>query len=90
MSETTVKAPGSGVSADTLFQMGLRLSTGGEAGVQPDPIAALALFNMAARRGSIEAKIYRRELSDEMDPDDILEGRRLAREWLGSVELVQR
>ena len=86
MSETTVKAPASGVSADTLFRMGLKLS----AGVEPDPIAALALFDMAARRGSIEAKIYRRELSDEMDPGDILESRRLAREWLGSVELVQR
>jgi hypothetical protein len=90
MSETTVKAPASGVSADTLFQMGLGLSTGGEAGVEIDPIAALALFDMAARLGSIEAKIYRRELSDEMEPDDILEARRLAREWLGSVEPVPR
>lgn len=89
MSETTVKAPASGISADTLFQMGLRLSTGGQ-GVEADPVAALALFDMAARFGSIEAKIYRHELSEEMDPDDILEARRLAREWLGSVEPVQR
>ncbi|HLZ83793.1 MAG TPA: sel1 repeat family protein [Caulobacteraceae bacterium] len=86
MSETTVKAPAPGESADTLFQMGLKLSTGGEA----DPIVALALFDMAARFGSIEAKIYRRELSDEMNPDDILEARQLVREWLGSVEPVQR
>jgi len=53
-------------------------------------IAALALFDMAARSGLIEAKIYRRELSDEMDPDDILEARRLVREWLGSLEPLQR
>ena len=90
MSETTLKAPAPGVSADTLFQMGLRLSTGAEGGLEADPIAALALFDMAARFGSIEAKIYRRELSDEMDPDDILESRRLVREWLGSVEPVPR
>lgn len=83
MSETTVKAPAPGVSADDLFQMGLKLSTGGCDGIEPDPIAALALFDMAARHGSIEAKIYRRELSEEMDPDDIAEARRLAREWLG-------
>jgi hypothetical protein len=90
MSETTVKAPASGVSADALFQMGLRLSTSGQAGVEVDPIAALALFDMAARSGSIEAKIYRRELSDEMDPDDVLESRRLVREWLGSIEPARR
>jgi hypothetical protein len=89
MSETTVKAPPPGISADDLFQMGLKLSTRRE-GVEADPIAALALFDMAARYGSIEAKIYRRELSEEMDPDDVLEARRLAREWLGSVEPVQR
>jgi TPR repeat protein len=90
MSETMVKAPVAGISADALFQMGLRLSTSGQAGVEVDPVAALALFDMAARFGSIEAKIYRRELSDEMEPDDIQEARRLAREWLGSVEPVQR
>jgi hypothetical protein len=90
MSETTVKAPAPGVSADTLFQMGLRLSTRGLEGVEVDPVAALALFDMAARSGSIEAKVYRRELSDEMDPDDILEARELVREWLGSVEPVHR
>jgi len=88
MSETSVKAPAPGIGADMLFQMGLKLSTGGE-GVEIDPIGALALFDMAARFGSIEAKIYRRELSDEMDPEDILEARRLAREW-GSVEPVRR
>jgi len=65
--------------------MGLKLSTVGQPGGDVDPVAALALFDMAARYGSIEAKIYRRELSDEMDPGDILEARRLVREWMGSV-----
>ena len=90
MSETTVKVPASGASADALFQMGLRLSTSGQVGVEFDPVAALALFDMAARSGSIEAKIYRRELSEEMDPDDVQEARRLVREWLGSLEPVRR
>jgi hypothetical protein len=85
MGETTVKAPTPGVSADGLFQMGLKLSTGGE-GVEADRIAALALFDMAARCGSIEAKIYRHELSEEMSPDDVVEAHRLARAWQGSTE----
>jgi hypothetical protein len=67
-------------SADSLFQLGLRLSTPGE-GVH-DPISAHALFDLAARLGSIEAKIYRRELGDEMDPADIAEAHEIVREWL--------
>ena len=70
-------------SADSLFQLGLRLSTPGEGA--HDPITAHALFDLAARLGSIEAKVYRRELSDEMDPADIAEAREIAREWLAGV-----
>jgi hypothetical protein len=33
-------------------------------------------------RGSVEAKIYRKELSQEMDPADVAEAQRAAREWL--------
>jgi hypothetical protein len=68
-------------SADLLFQLGLRLSTRGES-AEHDPIAAIALFDLAARLGSIEAMVYRRELSDEMDPDDIAEAHETARRWL--------
>jgi hypothetical protein len=68
-------------SADALFQLGLRLSTPGE-GAANDPIAAVALFELAARLGSIEAMVYRRELSDEMDPADIAEAHEIARRWL--------
>jgi hypothetical protein len=85
VSEATVKSPVFGIGADALFRMGLRLSAPGVEGVEADRIAALALFDMAARFGSIEAKIYRHELSDEMDAEDILEARRLVREWLGSA-----
>ena len=75
-----------GASADELFQLGLKLSTrDGRGGLAPDPLAALALFDLAARYGSIEAKIYRHELSVEMDPADVAEARLLAREWLAGV-----
>ena len=40
------------------------------------------LFNLAAMRGSLEAKVYRKELSQEMDPGDVAEAQRAAREWL--------
>jgi len=67
--------------ADELFRRGLRLTAPG-AGTAPDLIAAHALFDLAARQGSIEAKIYRREIEDEMDPAQITDARRLAKEWL--------
>jgi hypothetical protein len=40
------------------------------------------LFNLAAMRGSLEAKVYRKELSAEMDPMDVAEAQRQARQWL--------
>jgi hypothetical protein len=40
------------------------------------------LFNLAAMRGSEEGKIYRRELSREMDHSEVAEAQRAAREWL--------
>jgi hypothetical protein len=68
-------------TADTLFRMGLDLTI--EAGGATfDSVAAHALFDLAARQGSIEAKIYRRELGEEMDVADVIDARRLAQEWL--------
>ena len=81
--------PGPEASGDELFRLGLLYSTG-QGGAPLDYVSAHMLFNLAAMRGSIEAKVYRRELSDEMEPDDILEARRLAREWLGSLEAARR
>ena len=40
------------------------------------------LFNLAAMRGSLEAKIYRKELSAEMDPTEVADAQRQARQWL--------
>ena len=44
------------------------------------------LFNLAAMRGSVEAKIYRRELSREMDHEEVAEAQRQARKWLGQEQ----
>jgi len=42
------------------------------------------LFNLAAMRGSVEAKIYRKELSAEMDPAEVADAQRQARQWLAT------
>lgn len=68
-------------TGDELFKMGLMYSTG-QGGAPLDYVSAHMLFNLAAMRGSVEAKIYRRELSGEMDQGDIAEAQRAAREWL--------
>jgi hypothetical protein len=73
--------PGPQSSGDELFRMGLLYSTG-QGGAPLDFVSAHMLFNLAAMRGSQEAKIYRKELSREMDPADVAEAQRQARQWL--------
>jgi TPR repeat protein len=73
--------PGPDSSGDELFRMGLLYSTG-QGGAPMDYVSAHMLFNLAAMRGSLEAKVYRKELSQEMAPEDIAEAQRAAREWL--------
>ncbi len=81
--EATVAPPSPTPTAtgDELFRLGLLYSTG-QGGAPLDYVSAHMLFNLAAMRGSDEAKAYRRELSGEMDPADIAEAQRAAREWL--------
>jgi hypothetical protein len=73
--------PTAEASGDELFRMGLLYSTG-QGGAPRDYVSAHMLFNLAAMRGSEEAKAYRRELSQEMDPADVAEAQRAARRWL--------
>jgi TPR repeat protein len=73
--------PGPGATGDELFRLGLCYSIG-HGGAPRDYVAAHMLFNLAAARGSVEAKVYRKELSEEMDPADVAEAQRAAREWL--------
>ncbi|HEY1753635.1 MAG TPA: sel1 repeat family protein [Caulobacteraceae bacterium] len=73
--------PGPTSTGDELFRMGLLYSTG-QGGAPLDFVSAHMLFNLAAMRGSQEAKVYRKELSREMDPADVAEAQRQARQWL--------
>ena len=68
-------------SGAELFRLGLLYSTG-QGGAPLDYVSAHMLFNLAAMRGSVEAKIYRKELSEEMASEDVAEAQRQAREWL--------
>ena len=68
-------------SGDELFRMGLMYSTG-QGGAPVDYVSAHMLFNLAAMRGSVEGKLYRKELSQEMASADVAEAQRAAREWL--------
>ena len=43
------------------------------------------LFNLAAMRGSEEARRWRRELSAEMDRESVADAQRAAREWLNAA-----
>ena len=73
--------PSAEASGDELFKLGLLYSTG-QGGAPLDYVSAHMLFNLAARRGSVEAKLYRKELSQEMASEDVAEAQRQAREWL--------
>ncbi|WP_269713599.1 sel1 repeat family protein [Caulobacter sp. NIBR2454] len=79
--EGGIPLPTAESSGDELFRMGLLYSTG-QGGAPLDYVSAHMLFNLAAMRGSMEAKIYRKELSAEMDTDEVAEAQRAAREWL--------
>jgi TPR repeat protein len=77
-----IPLPGADSTGDELFRMGLLYSTG-QGGAPLDYVSAHMLFNLAAMRGSVEAKLYRRELSREMDHEEVAEAQRAARRWLG-------
>lgn len=69
------------MTGEDLFRLGLLYSTG-QGGAPLDRVSAHMLFNLAAMRGSEEAKLYRRELSAEMEREDVAEAQRAARQWL--------
>ena len=73
--------PQPGSTGDELFRIGMLYSTG-QGGAPLDYVSAHMLFNLAAMRGSLEAKAYRKEVSQEMDAAEVAEAQRQAREWL--------
>src|SRR5262249_50399347 len=65
---------------DALYNLGLAYSTG--QGVTQDFVAAHKWFNLAALRGSNEAKSWRNQIAGEMNAGQIAQAQKLAREWL--------
>jgi TPR repeat protein len=80
MLDSRLPPPEKKVSGQELFRLGLSYATG--LGVPRDLISAHALFALAARLGSLEARVYRKELAEEMDLADVSEAERRARDWL--------
>lgn len=79
--QSRLPPPCSHPTNDELFCLGLHYSTGRD-GAGVDRVLAHTLFNLAASQGSVEAKIYRKELGAEMDPADVAEAQSAAREWI--------
>lgn len=77
------------MDGDALFRLGMMYSTG-QGGAPMDRVSAHMIFNLAAMKGSIEARAYRKELSAEMDREDLAEAQRAARRWIdqGVVNLA--
>lgn len=73
--------PTTDMGGDELLKLGVMYSTG-QGGAPFDLISAHMMFNLAAMRGSIEASLYRKELSMEMAREDIAEAQKAARQWL--------
>lgn len=83
-----IPLPTPDMTGDDLFKLGVMYSSG-SGGAPLDLVSAHMLFNLAAMKGSQEARIYRKELSQEMASDEVAEAQRAARQWLeqGSVGL---
>lgn len=81
--------PTPSMDGDALFRLGLAYSSGLD-GCPIDRVSAHMIFNLAAMRGSVEARTYRRDLSLEMEHDEIAEAQRAARRWIdaGSSSLA--
>lgn len=86
MAHVTMGEPGfseitpNAASADILFELGMRYCLGRE--VEQDYVTAHKWFNLAALKGNEDARIYRRELSQEMSPSQVADAQRQARAWL--------
>lgn len=65
---------------DALYNLGMMYCIGRD--VEMDLVSAHKWLNLAALRGSDDAKAARTEISAEMSATDIAEAQRQARSWL--------
>jgi TPR repeat protein len=70
----------SGAAAEALFNLGMMYCIGRN--VKRDLVAAHKWFNLAALRGSQQARTWRVEISQEMSGEEIAAAQRQARQWL--------
>jgi TPR repeat protein len=67
-------------TADILFELGMMYCIGRD--VLQDYVTAHKWFNLAALKGSEDARHYRRELALEMTAAQVAEAQRQARAWM--------
>ncbi|WP_339928900.1 SEL1-like repeat protein [uncultured Brevundimonas sp.] len=79
--EAALPLPTADMDGEALFRLGMMYSTG-QAGCPMDRVSAHMIFNLAAMKGSVEARVYRREMSQEMEQDEIADAQRAARRWI--------
>ena len=69
-----------GALPDDLYRLGLIYSTGQGGAV--DLVEAHKWFNLAAVRGSEDAKLCRKDMAEQMSIHEIAAAQKAAREWL--------
>lgn len=79
--EQGLPLPTADMGGDDLFRLGMMYSTG-QGGCPMDRVSAHMIFNLAAMKGSVEARVYRREMSQEMEREEIAEAQKAARYWI--------
>jgi TPR repeat protein len=82
LSTDTAALGGVVAGSDMYIRLGLMYSSGRS--VALDRVAAHMWFNIAAMKGERDAVLLRRELSEEMAPEEIAAAQRAAREWLNT------
>ena len=87
--EQGLPLPTADMDGNDLFRLGMMYSSG-QGGCPMDRVSAHMIFNLAAMKGSLEAREYRREMSAEMERDEIAEAQKAARRWIdaGVVSLA--
>ena len=76
--KTTAEITPDAATATMLYELGLMFCNG----EGQDYVMAHKWFNLAALKGSQEAKLHRCELSREMTASEVHEAQRQARAWL--------
>lgn len=79
--------PTADMDGDALFRLGMQYSAG-SGGCPMDRVSAHMILNLAAMKGSIEARVYRREMSQEMEREEIAEAQKAARRYIDAGVVV--